>query len=85
MLLMLEDDAERVERFTTVLRVLAPGMPLHVWRDAHLLMREAGPLLSSAALISLDHDLCPSTPHLDLRSRDLSQLSLAEKLVFGPE
>src|SRR5262245_45502897 len=57
MLLMLEDSRERVERFTAVLRSLDPAMPLRVWRDAHLMMCEAGPLLPSAALISLDHDL----------------------------
>ncbi len=57
MLLMLEDNAERVERFTEVLRDLDPTMPLRVWRDAHVMMREAGPLLTSAVLLSLDHDL----------------------------
>jgi hypothetical protein len=56
-LLMLEDDAERVERFAVVLRALDPGLPLRVWRDAHAMMRDAGPLLPSAALLSLDHDL----------------------------
>jgi hypothetical protein len=59
MLLMLEDNSERVERFTTVLRVLDPAMPLRVWGDAHRMMREAGPLLPAAVLISLDHDLEP--------------------------
>lgn len=57
MLLMLKDDAERVERFGTVLRALAPGLPLRVWRDAQAMIREAGALLPSVVLISLDHDL----------------------------
>lgn len=57
MLLMLEDNSERIERFTKVLHDLDPEMTLRVWRDAHQMMREAGPLLSSAVLISLDHDL----------------------------
>lgn len=56
-LLMLEDDAERVARFAAVLRGLDPTLPLRVWRDAHAMIREAGPLLASAVLISLDHDL----------------------------
>jgi hypothetical protein len=56
-LLLLEDNAERIERFAAVLRGLDPERPLKVWRDAHALMREAGPLLSPAALLSLDHDL----------------------------
>lgn len=57
MILMLEDDAERLERFKTVLRAIDPSLVLGVWRDAHAMIREAGPLLSSAHLISLDHDL----------------------------
>lgn len=59
MLLMLEDDAERVARFTAVLQALAPELRLQVWRDAHSMIREAGTLLPSTALISLDHDLEP--------------------------
>jgi hypothetical protein len=54
---MLEDNAERLERFAGVLRVLEPELPLRVWRDAHAMIREAGPLLALSALISLDHDL----------------------------
>lgn len=57
--LMLEDDAERLTRFLAVLRALDPAMPLLVWRDAHRMIREAGPLLTSAVLLSLDHDLEP--------------------------
>jgi hypothetical protein len=56
-LLMLEDNPERLERFAAVLRALDPELPLRAWRDAHAMIREAGPLLPSAALISLDHDL----------------------------
>ncbi len=59
MILMLEDDSERLERFTAVLRALDPDLPLRVWRDAHAMIREAGPLLPSTVLISLDHDLEP--------------------------
>src|SRR5438067_171623 len=59
MLLMLEDNAERVQRFTAALRAIAPELPLLIWRDAKVMIREVGPLLSSARLISLDHDLEP--------------------------
>ena len=59
MLLMLEDDGARLERFTAVLRTVAPELPLRIWRDAHAMIREAGPLLPSTVLISLDHDLEP--------------------------
>jgi hypothetical protein len=57
MLLMLEDNAERLERFASVLSAIDPALPLRVWTDAHAMIREAGPLLSSAVLLSLDHDL----------------------------
>jgi Cyclic-phosphate processing Receiver domain len=59
MLLMLEDDAERIERFAETLRLLDAELPLRIWRDAHAMIREAGPLLGCATLISLDHDLEP--------------------------
>ena len=59
MILMLEDDAERIERFTAVLARIAPGVELRIWRDAWKMIREAPPLLSAARLISLDHDLDP--------------------------
>ncbi|HEY7325998.1 MAG TPA: cyclic-phosphate processing receiver domain-containing protein [Gemmataceae bacterium] len=57
MLLMLEDNKERLERFAAVLQGIDPSLPIRVWRDAHAMIREAGPLLESALLISLDHDL----------------------------
>jgi hypothetical protein len=65
LLLMLEDNGERLERFAAVLHVLDPALPLRVWRDAHAMIREAGPLLSSAVLISLDHDLEPEAGAAD--------------------
>jgi hypothetical protein len=57
MLLMLEDDADRLARFAAVLRAIDPTLTLRAWRDAHAMIVEAGALLTSAALISLDHDL----------------------------
>lgn len=57
MILLLEDDRERLERFAAVLAAL--GQSFRSWRDAHAFIREAGPLLSSALLVSLDHDLEP--------------------------
>jgi hypothetical protein len=56
---MLEDNCERLKRFAAVLRALDPTVSLRAWRDAHAMIREAGPLLPSAVLISLDHDLEP--------------------------
>jgi hypothetical protein len=65
MLLMLEDDAGRVERFTATLRAVEPNLPLQVWRDAPTMIREVVPLLQSAKLISLDHDLETGPDGLD--------------------
>ena len=60
MILMLEDDADRVRRFTKALRKVAPSMPLIIWRNAYRMAKEVEPYLASARLISLDHDLEPA-------------------------
>lgn len=59
MVLMLEDDADRIARFLAALRSIAPTLPVKVWRDANCMGREVGDYLPSARLISLDHDLEP--------------------------
>jgi hypothetical protein len=59
MLLMLEDNAERVERFTATLRGITPSLSLRLWRNAWVMIRELQPLLPTVQLISLDHDLDP--------------------------
>lgn len=59
MLLLLEDDGDRLARFEATWQRIAPNQPIKFWRDAHVMMREAGPWLRSATLISLDHDLEP--------------------------
>jgi hypothetical protein len=59
MLLMLEDNAERVQRFTAALRRVDPALELRLWRNAWAMIREVGPFLPAARLISLDHDLDP--------------------------
>jgi hypothetical protein len=64
--LLLEDNAERLARFVAVLQAIDPTLPLRAWRDAHAMIREAGPLLSSTRLISLDHDLEPELGEPDL-------------------
>ena len=55
MLLMLEDDPERIQRFQATLLAIAPSMPLMVWRSAGKMIREIEPFLPYARLISLDH------------------------------
>lgn len=57
MILMLEDDADRLQRFNAVLRCFTPELPLKTWRNAHAMIREAGPFIATASLICLDHDL----------------------------
>ncbi len=59
MLLMLEDNAERVQRFTAALQQVDPALELRVWRDAWKMIREVERLLPLARVISLDHDLDP--------------------------
>jgi ADP-ribosylglycohydrolase len=56
-ILILEDNAERIAGFETATALLEPPVTLRVWREAHAFMAEAGQLLPSALLISLDHDL----------------------------
>jgi hypothetical protein len=56
-ILMLEDDPERLERFRA--SALQLGAELVVWRSAHCMIAEIAEVLATAALISLDHDLEP--------------------------
>jgi hypothetical protein len=58
-LLLLEDNAERVDRFTAALKLIERGLPLRVWRNAWTMIREVEAYLPDARLISLDHDLEP--------------------------
>jgi hypothetical protein len=59
MLLLLEDNSERVERFTATFRRIDPRMELRLWRDARQMIRELPAVLPAAQIISLDHDLEP--------------------------
>src|SRR4051812_946470 len=60
MILFLEDNADRVQRFTTALHAIDPALPLMVWRSAPRMIEEVTPYLPAARLISLDHDLDPA-------------------------
>jgi hypothetical protein len=59
MILMLEDDAERLARFTATLAAIAPDVALRRWRDARTMLEEMEDQLPAARLITLDHDLEP--------------------------
>ncbi|MEZ6142669.1 MAG: cyclic-phosphate processing receiver domain-containing protein [Zavarzinella sp.] len=65
MILILEDDAERTKRFQAVLQALNCSHALYIWRDAHTMILEAGPLLESSLFLSLDHDLFPESGEPD--------------------
>lgn len=56
-ILILEDNAERIEAFRRVAARVAPGMDVVVWSDARAMIREVGDRLEACRLISLDHDL----------------------------
>jgi hypothetical protein len=42
MLLMLEDNTERVNRFKEVVGALDPNLQLMIWRNAKVIIREMG-------------------------------------------
>lgn len=54
---MLEDDAERLDRFHATAAKL--GIDIISWPDANLMLAEMGQFFHAVALISLDHDLVP--------------------------
>ena len=58
-ILMLEDDADRIRRFTKALRSVDASSSLKIWRDAYVMSREVEAFFPVAQLISLDHDLEP--------------------------
>jgi hypothetical protein len=43
MLLMLEDDEDRIRGFTATLNVIDPAMRLVIWRNARKMVREVEP------------------------------------------
>jgi CheY-like chemotaxis protein len=59
MILILEDDADRIARFHAVLQQLDPSLEIRLWRNAWKMIRESEPVLPRVCLISLDHDLDP--------------------------
>jgi hypothetical protein len=59
MILLLEDDPDRLRRFAAVLNQIAPALEVRTWRSARLMLAELPDCLTAARLISLDHDLSP--------------------------
>jgi hypothetical protein len=57
MILILEDNADRVARFREVAGRIAPDLPVRFWHSAHSMIADLVDGLEHASLISLDHDL----------------------------
>jgi len=56
-LLLLEDNAERIAAFESLLPELGDDWQIRVWRDAPTMLSECEDSFSETHLISLDHDL----------------------------
>jgi len=57
LIVILEDNPDRVRRFVAAAEAVAPGVPVRVWRSAHGMIADLPDVLEYARLISLDHDL----------------------------
>lgn len=84
MILMLEDDADRLQRFDAVLRRINPTPQLKTWRNAHAMIREAGAFLATATLICLDHDLEPEPGGCDPGDGYIVTKWLVSQLIARP-
>jgi hypothetical protein len=62
LLLILDDDRERLRAFDAVMPRLGKDWMIRAWCDASTMAAEVEPLLSDARLISLDHDLYRNLP-----------------------
>jgi hypothetical protein len=56
-LLILEDDADRIQGFKSAVASLGREIGVRVWREAPAMMAECPAYFGRACLISLDHDL----------------------------
>jgi ADP-ribosylglycohydrolase len=56
-LLLLEDNSERIEAFQTAVRELGHDWQIKIWRDAHTMVAECEDFFCKTHFISLDHDL----------------------------
>lgn len=56
---VLEDDADRIERFRLAIRQLDHRYVMAIWSDARAMVRDLSERITDPSLISLDHDLYP--------------------------
>lgn len=57
LILILEDNADRIAGFQRVISTLNPALSVRIWKDASEMIAQAAELLPQTILISLDHDL----------------------------
>src|SRR4051812_4641359 len=57
LVLILDDEDERIHRFRAALRAIDPSLRLRTWKDTRKMIRALDELLPRTVLISLDHDL----------------------------
>ena len=62
LLLILDDDRNRLRGFDEIVPRLGSGWALRAWRNAPAMMAEIDALLAEAKLITLDHDLYKDSP-----------------------
>jgi len=76
LLLLLEDDAERVARFRPTAERL--GLTIRLWRSAFVMLNELPHVLPEASIIALDHDLISEPGEPDLGDGVMVAKALAD-------
>ncbi|MBU6400781.1 MAG: hypothetical protein KGS61_10710 [Verrucomicrobia bacterium] len=61
LVVILEDNADRIRDFEVAVAALGPDLRLRVWHDAPTMVAECPTVLPECCLISLDHDLSPQS------------------------
>ena len=56
-ILILDDEQDRIDRFTRAVKSNSEDLVLKTWHDAHTMIDQIAEFLDDARLISLDHEL----------------------------
>jgi hypothetical protein len=75
LILILEDNEDRIKNFRFAVKSLGENLTLRIWFDAPTMIAEMSSVLNQACLISLDHDL---NPQPDVRTDPGTGLEVAE-------
>jgi hypothetical protein len=65
MICIFEDNPDRTRRFRAAAALVAPAMPVRIWRSAPAMIADLIDCLEHARLISLDHDPIPAPGDAD--------------------